>query len=94
MAKLTVPTKAVAYKKGEKGAVPKKAKYHLLKDGVEPGGKEDAFTGCMMIYWGDESFEDLYGATHHSEKYDIKDVSELPADRLCQKCVGTMKLED
>lgn len=92
MAKLIVPTKAIAYNKGNKGTVSKKAKYHLLKNGIEPDGKQDGFTGCMMIFWSDNSLSD-FGVTS-SNRYDIKDVSELPADRLCKKCVGSMKLED
>jgi hypothetical protein len=91
MAKLSVPTKAVAYKKG-KETLSKKAKYHLLKGGVALDGTQDAFTGCNILFWTYDFVKEI--GLQEQLLYDIKDISELPADRLCKKCVGAMKLED
>jgi len=98
VAKLTVPTRAIGFKKGKPGKrkMPKTGKYHLLKHGNDPNG--EGFTVCNAIVWGEDRFQpDEHGFRingKREESYEIVDISSITTEKLCKKCLGPMKAED
>ena len=105
MAKLTTPHRAVGFKRrgtgrnADKWRMRAKDKYHLMRRDGDPTG--EGMTVCGLIVWGDDmfvredGFDDKRGRDYRrSDAYDIPEISSIPAERLCKKCLGPLHAED
>ena len=100
MAKLTVPHRAIGYKRrgtGRNSNVWKmraKDKYHLLRGDADPSG--EGMTVCNRIVWGPDMFKpgEPYEDFNREDAYDIPEISAIPAERICKKCLGPLHAED
>ena len=102
MATLTAPHRAIGFKKGEPGKrkMPKRGKYHLMKADGDPSC--EGMTACNLIVWSEGEFVEREGtwegtpmfAGSRDDAYEIPLISEIPADRLCKKCLGPLHAED
>lgn len=97
MATLTAPHRAIGYKKGRNPStrkMPAKGKYHFMKRDGDPTG--DGLTVCGLIVWGPDLFDGkppCYPGTRE-QAYDIVEISSIPAERICKKCLGPLHAED
>lgn len=97
MARLITPHRAIAFKKRGRGrnherfSVPAKAKYHLMKHDGDPtaAGFEGGFTACNLIVWGDGQWN-----LPAESMWTFDEISSIPAERLCKKCLGPLHAED
>ena len=100
MATLTVPHRAIGYKREVKRrgrepgvyAMRPKARYHLMKGDADPSG--EGMTVCNLIVWGPDMFGDSHRQLRREDAYDIVEIASIPAERLCKKCLGSLKATD
>jgi hypothetical protein len=79
MCKLTVPTKAA-------GRIPeylRRGQWKKLKPERYHILKRDGISVCNIPYPASTGWE-----------FDEKDISEIPSEKMCKKCLGGMKAED
>lgn len=105
MATLTTPVRAIGYRRRGKGRnadkwrMRSRDKYHLMKGDGDVTG--EGMTVCGLIVWGEDmfvredGFDDKRGRDYkRSDAYDVAEIANLPAERLCKRCLGPLHAED